>query len=100
MTDAERLREARKGLIRDAINAAGGAENVRRMLLLADQDSVHNWVKRASVPPEYAPLIESWTGGRFRCEALCPGIPWAVLRLQAAETLTTENNCAAVRPQT
>lgn len=42
---------------------------------------VSHWVNgRVSVAAERAPTIERVTRGRVRCEAICPGPEWAVLR--------------------
>ena len=40
------------------------------------------WLRRG-VPAEYCPAIERETG--VRCEDLCPGVDWAVLRATPAE---------------
>lgn len=49
------------------------------------QSVVGMWKARKSVPAKYAPDIERVTGGRVRCEDLCPDVNWAVLRQSAKE---------------
>jgi DNA-binding transcriptional regulator YdaS (Cro superfamily) len=44
------------------------------------QSHVSMWKRRESVPAKYAPAIERATGGRVRCEDLCPDVDWGVLR--------------------
>lgn len=34
---------------------------------------------RRPMPPEWAPLIEEKSGGRFLCEETCPRIKWSVV---------------------
>lgn len=46
------------------------------------QSTVSMWKARQRVPAENCPTIERETG--VRCERLCPGVPWGVLRQQAA----------------
>lgn len=47
--------------------------------------AVSQWkLKGRRVPAEHCPAIERLTGGKVRCEALRPDVPWDVLRLQAA----------------
>lgn len=39
---------------------------------------IYYWLKNGVVPAEHCPAIERGTG--IRCEDLCPGTDWAVLR--------------------
>lgn len=53
------------------------------------QSTVSMWKARGRVPAENCPAIERETG--VRCERLCPGVPWDVLRLQAGAPLEANN---------
>jgi len=44
---------------------------------------VYYWLEAGRVPAEHCPAIERSTGGAVRCEELCPGVDWAVLRAAA-----------------
>lgn len=45
---------------------------------------IYYWLNAGQVPAEHCPAIERATAGKVRCEELCPGVDWAVLREQVA----------------
>lgn len=51
--------------------------------------AVNQWVKALRpIPSKYCPKIEGITGGRIRCEDLCPDVDWTFLRVgQSPDTL-------------
>jgi DNA-binding transcriptional regulator YdaS (Cro superfamily) len=69
-----------------AIEKLGNQTDFAKALSLRSPDPVSparvwNWINRdQSVPAEFCPDIEDLTG--VRCEDLCPGPNWAVLRKQ------------------
>jgi DNA-binding transcriptional regulator YdaS (Cro superfamily) len=65
----------------EAITIAGGLGALARRIGVAPS-APSMWKKRQSIPAEYCPAIERETG--VVCERLRPGVPWDVLRLQAA----------------
>ena len=67
--------------LQKAIDISGSQTALARSLGLRVQ-VVHNWIKRGSVPPRYAPGIEAATG--VLAEDLCPDVPWHVIRGKAA----------------
>jgi DNA-binding transcriptional regulator YdaS (Cro superfamily) len=63
-----------------AVELAGGPVALARELGIAYQ-SVQHWRKVGGlVPATQAPLIESLTGGRVRCEEICPSVRWDLIR--------------------
>lgn len=44
------------------------------------KSAVNQWVKGTSVPMRHCPAIERLTGGKVRCEDLCPDMDWSALR--------------------
>jgi DNA-binding transcriptional regulator YdaS (Cro superfamily) len=69
-----------------AIDAIGGQTALanalaERVTVPITQSHVWNWLRRDfAVPAEFCPDIEDLTG--VKCEHLCPGTNWAVLRKQ------------------
>jgi DNA-binding transcriptional regulator YdaS (Cro superfamily) len=57
--------------------ASLGDERIKRQ-------HVEHWLSAGRVPADKAPLVERATG--IRCEELCPGVAWDVLRLQAGQS--------------
>lgn len=66
-------------LIRDIIHAAGGAKAIAAALGV-NPSAVNNWTARGAIPAEHCPTLERLSGGAYRCEAMCPGVEWGVLR--------------------
>lgn len=48
------------------------------------RQNVEYWLKVGRVPAEHCPAIERAVMGAVKCEELCPGVAWEVLREQAA----------------
>jgi len=69
--------------LQKAIETVGGQSELARQLGTSAQ-AVNNWCRRRNVPPEYAPVIESITGGLVKAEDLCPQIPWHIVRSSEA----------------
>lgn len=72
----------------EAIAKADGVKNLAERIGVG-QSTVSMWKARGRVPAENCPAIERETG--VRCERLCPGVPWDVLRQQCA-------HCEAATP--
>jgi len=62
-----------------AIDIVGGQTELAKQLGTSVQ-TVHNWTKRGSVPPQYAPVIEHLTEGQVTADALCQEVPWRLIR--------------------
>jgi DNA-binding transcriptional regulator YdaS (Cro superfamily) len=67
--------------IQRAAEVAGGAAELARVADVSIQ-AAYQWINgKRPVPAERAPLIEKATG--IRCEELCPGVPWSIVRVAA-----------------
>jgi DNA-binding transcriptional regulator YdaS (Cro superfamily) len=67
--------------IQRAAKIAGGAAELARIADVSVQ-AAYQWINgNRPVPAERAPLIERSTG--VRCEELCPGVPWDIIRAEA-----------------
>ena len=62
-----------------AIDIVGGQTELAKQLGTSVQ-TVHNWTKRGSVPPQYAPVIEVLTDRRVKADSLCIEVPWRLVR--------------------
>lgn len=64
--------------IQRAAKALGGAAELARVADVSVQ-AAYQWINgNRPVPAERAPLIERASG--VRCEELCPGVPWDIVR--------------------
>ena len=62
-----------------AIEMAGGVVLLAKELDVVYQ-CVQDWRKKGKVPPQHAPQVEAFTGGEVRCETICPGVRWDLIR--------------------
>jgi DNA-binding transcriptional regulator YdaS (Cro superfamily) len=69
--------------LNQAIDIVGGQTELAKQLGTSVQ-TVHNWTRRGSIPAQYAPVIEVLTEGQVTADALCPDVPWHVIRGKAA----------------
>lgn len=70
--------------IKRAAQIAGGAAEIAKIADVSIQ-AAYQWINgNRPVPAERAPLIERATG--VRCEELCPGVPWDIIRTSEAGT--------------
>jgi DNA-binding transcriptional regulator YdaS (Cro superfamily) len=68
-----------RAAINQAIEIVGGLTRLGRACGVT-KAVVWGWRDRASVPAEYAPVIEAATQGRVPCEHICPAVDWAIVR--------------------
>lgn len=76
-----------KAIAQFGSQASFAAALARRMKEPVSQARVWNWLNRdGGAPSDVCPDIEEMTG--VRCERLCPGVNWAVLRATSHSTST------------